>query len=89
MSSDQLRPNIADDSTIETGFGPITDNILNTIISKFNSNYFREKLSDKIIDPITMIINEKMQPYVYISIGLYIVVILLLLVIIYLILRKK
>jgi len=73
---------------IETGIGPITDKILNDILNRLTTDNFKEKLSAKIIEPLTTIINEKIQPYINISIGLYIIVIVLLLIIIYFLIRK-
>jgi len=73
----------------ETGLGPVTDKLLNTIFEKITTKDFKEKIAEKIVDPVTEIINEKIQPYVYISMGLYIILIILLLVIIYLLLVRK
>ena len=73
----------------ETGIGPVTDNILNTILDRLSSDGFKEKLTDKIVDPVTTMINKKIKPYVKISIGLYSIVIVLLCIIIYLIMSKK
>ena len=78
-----------DNFIFETGIGPRTDKILNMILDRLTSDKFKEKLSDKIIDPVTNIINEKMKPYVYVSIGLYAIVIVLLFIIIYLLINKK
>lgn len=74
---------------VETGIGPMTDNILNSILDKFNTDQFKEKITDKILDPITDIINKKIKPYVHIGIGAYLVIVILLLVIIYLLVAKK
>ena len=76
-------------TVFETGIGPTTDKILQTILDRLTTDKFREKLIDKIVDPVTNIINEKIRPYVYVSIGLYSVVIILLLFIIYLLSKKK
>jgi len=72
-----------------TGIGPITDRILNSILDRLATDSFREKLTDKIVDPITNIINQKIKPYVYISVTMYLIVIILLIVIIYLLVKKN
>ena len=71
-----------------TGIGPMTDRVLNTLLDRVSSGDFKEKLTDKIVDPITHIINEKVKPYIYVSVIMYFIVILLLIFIIYLIVRK-
>ena len=86
--------NIEDNNNInnnkfETGIGPVTDRLLGTVIDRLTNSDFREILTDKIVDPITEIINRKIRPYVYVSIGLYTVVIVLLIIIIYLLMKKK
>jgi hypothetical protein len=73
----------------QTGIGPMTDKILNNIIDKFNTVTVREKITDKFLDPVTDIINQKIQPYIYIGLGLYSIIIILLLIIIYFIMFKK
>ena len=78
-----------DNFRFDTGLGPMTDRLLNTVLDRATSGDFREKLMDKIVEPITHIINRKIKPYVYISIALYLVVILLLVIIIYLLVKKK
>lgn len=76
-------------SRLETGFGPMTDKILNVFLERITSNNFKELLTDKIVSPVTQIVNEKIKPYVYISLALYMIIIFLLLFIIYILLRKK
>ncbi len=91
MSFNKLTPetNYEDNNRFQTGMGPVTDKILGTILDRVTSGDFKEILTDKIVDPITEIINIKIKPYVYVSIGLYIIVIILLIIIIYLLLKKK
>ena len=91
MNSNQVQEtgNYNDNFKFATGIGPITDKILNSILDRFTSDGFKEKLTDKIVDPITNIINEKIKPYVYVSVGLYFIVIILLIVIIYLLIKKQ
>ena len=78
-----------DNFKFQTGIGPMTDKILNSILDRLTSESFKEKVSDKIVGPVTEIINRKIKPYVYTSIGLYGIVILLLLIIIYLLIVRK
>jgi len=73
----------------QTGIGPVTDNILNAILDRFTTAQFQGKLLNKIVSPLTNVINEKIKPYVYISIGLYVFIVLLLFIIIFLVVRKK
>lgn len=77
------------ESLFSTGIGPMTDQILNTMLDRLTTDNFREKLTQKIVDPVTEIINKKIQPYIYVSAVLYVIVIILLIVIIYLIQRKN
>jgi hypothetical protein len=74
---------------IETGMGPITDKIINEFINGISIDNYESRINDKVLDPITKLINKKMQPYMYLSGGLYIVIILLLLIIIYMLFTKK
>lgn len=70
-----------DNRKIETGLGPITDNILKTLMDKLVGDEFKELLSDKIVDPVLQLVNAKIKPYIYGSIFLYVIVIILLLMI--------
>ncbi|AGC01860.1 hypothetical protein H012_gp603 [Acanthamoeba polyphaga moumouvirus] len=78
----------ADNIKFETGIGPMTDKILNSIFDRITTDGFREKLMDKIVDPITGIINEKIRPYIYLIIIMYIILVILLITIIYLLVKK-
>lgn len=71
-----------------TGIGPMTDNILNNILERITSDSFKEQLSNKIVGPVISLINSKIKPYVYLSIGLYMIIIILLIIIIFLVRRK-
>ncbi|ADO18231.1 hypothetical protein [Acanthamoeba castellanii mimivirus] len=73
----------------ETGIGPITDRILNSILDKLTSDNFKDKLMDKIVDPVTMMINDRIRPYVYIGIVMYAILVILLLIIIYMLYKKS
>ena len=87
--SSTIPPTTNLENRIETGVGPITDRLLANILNRISNGNFKEMLTDKIVDPITGIINEKIRPYIYISVVLYIIIIILLVVIIYLLVRKK
>lgn len=81
-----------DDSNLQsvrTGIGPMTDRIINELIDKIDINDYKEKIYEKIVDPLTSMINKRIQPYIYFSAGLYILIIILLLIIIYILLNKK
>src|SRR5207247_954958 len=73
----------------ETGIGPTTDRILNSILDRLTTDNFKEKLTDKIVYPITHLINKKLKPYVYVSMTLYLILVVLLVFIIYLLLKNK
>lgn len=73
----------------DTGIGPLIDKILNTILNKLNTENFKGKLVDKIVDPITGIIIQKIRPYIYAGIILYLILVVLLVFIIYLLLKQK
>lgn len=77
------------DNRLHTGIGPMTDKILNSILDRVNTDSFREKLSDKIVDPVTQIINDKIRPYVYVSLTMYAIIVILLIIIIYMLYKKK
>jgi len=68
---------------VESGFGPITDRILNNFYNFLTNKEFQDKVSNKLVNPLTQIINDKMKPYMYISIVLYGIIIVLLITIIY------
>jgi hypothetical protein len=89
MSDNRFIQKPDEDNKFQTGIGPVTDRLLGNLLDRFSGNDFKEILIDKIVDPITEIINKRIQPYVYISITLYAIVIILLVVIIYLLLKKK
>ena len=74
---------------IETGIGPVTDRLLGTVIDRLANSDFREILTDKIVDPITEVVNRKIRPYIYAGVGLYTVLVVLLAIIIYLLMKKK
>jgi len=72
-----------------SGIGPITDNILNDIFNKITSNNFGERILAKVSKPLMTAINQKIQPYIYWSIAMYLLIIVLLIVIIYLLVKRN
>lgn len=75
--------------SVRTGFGPMTDRIVSGLIDGINIEDHKDKIYDKLVEPLTRMINQRMQPYIYYSAGLYLLVIFLLLIIIYILLYKK
>lgn len=80
---------INEQNRIETGMGPMTDKLINELIDGFAIDNYQDKINDKFVDPITKIINQRIQPYIYASGILYIVIIMLLLIIIYMLNKKR
>lgn len=76
-------------SRFETGIGPMTDRLLNSAVDRLTSGDFRERLMDKIVDPTFSLINRKIQPYVYVSLIMYLFIIILLAFIIYLLFSNR
>jgi hypothetical protein len=68
---------------IETGIGPTVDGIINFILKKLEVDQVKNKISDNILCPAMDMINQKIRPYVYISLGLYLIIVVLLVVIFY------
>ena len=88
--SDKRPPNLyTDHSKLQTGFGPMTDKVLNSVLESMSSSTFKEQLTHRIIDPSAKIIKDKMRPYINIGIGMYLFLVFLLIVIIYLLIRKQ
>lgn len=85
---DVERSNINDNYHFETGIGPVTDRVLSSVLSILTRNDFKTLITDKVMDPITNAVNEKVRPYIYTSIIMYLVLLALLIYIIIL-LRKK
>lgn len=74
---------------LETGVGPITDHFVNLLINKISTSDIKDKLAEKVVDPAVVVIKQKIKPYIYVSLGLYLIIILLLIFIIFLIYKKK
>jgi len=72
-----------------TGMGPMTDKMIQSIVTKLTSTDFKERVTDKLLQPVLETMNRKLQPYFYTGIGLYIIVIILLIIILYLLSKKK
>lgn len=70
------------------GIGPVTTNFFRSLLNKMN-NEQKHTLTQNLIDPIMSIINLKMRPYIYISIGMYLLIVLLLIYLIWTIKRNK
>lgn len=66
---------------IETGIGPMTDNLINIILKKIASKEFKGMLANKIVDPSMKLVYSKVKPYIYASVVMYVTVIILLLMI--------
>lgn len=74
---------------IVTGMGPVTDKMINDLINNCNNRIIKDLITNRLINPLTEIINKKTQPYIHFGIGLYITVIVMLCIIIYLLIAKK
>ena len=72
-----------------SGLGPITDKILNGMFDAITNRDFKDKISDKLINPLTQIVNDKIKPYVCMGVFLYSIVFIMLLIIIYLLYTKN
>lgn len=88
MNVDGNNVNHNNNYRFETGIGPVTDRVLSSVLSTLNRNDFRTLVTDKIMDPITNAVNEKIKPYVYTSIIMYLILLVLLIYAIIL-LKKK
>lgn len=70
------------------GLGPVTANFFRNLLDRLN-NEQKHTLTQNLVDPIMGIINQKIKPYIYISIGMYLLIVMLLLYLIWLVLKKK
>ena len=86
---ESLQEKCIDDKKFKTGIGPMTDNIINQCIDKITSNEVKNKLADKILEPIIDIVNEKIQPYIYLITALYIIIVILIIVNMYLVIKNR
>jgi|SRR5437868_3073182 hypothetical protein len=71
------------------GMGPITDKLINAMFDVITTKSFQDKISNKLINPLTMVVNDKIKPYVHMAAFLYLIIIILLIIIIYLIYKQK
>ncbi len=63
--------------------------VLNSVLNKVDINQYKDKISNKVIDPIAEMIGHRVRHYVHIGMGAYFMIIILLLIIIYLLVSKK
>lgn len=75
--------------TIRTGMGPVTDRFINEFINGLDMADYKDRINDKIFDPVFDSINNRIRPYFYTGVLLYVINLILLIVIIYILLRKK
>lgn len=77
------------ENKIETGLGPTTDRLISNVLDNISKSNFGESIANKIIEPVTKIVNQKIRPYVYTCMALYAVIVFLLIVIILLLVKKN
>lgn len=63
--------------------GPVTKNIINTLVAEVKKNDNKKKISDNIINPIVSELFKKIGKYYLILVALQIVIILILIYIVY------
>lgn len=76
------------DKHIETGIGPMTDNMLNVLIKKMNESGLKDSIECNIFEPTLEKIKNRFRPYLLLTVVLYLIIIVLLWYIIRL-LKKK
>lgn len=69
---------------IQTGIGPMTDGIINYVLDKCKSDSVKQKFFDNIAETV----NQKIQPYIYLGMAMYIIVIILLLLILLFVVKR-
>jgi hypothetical protein len=74
---------------VETGMGPVTDKVINTILSKLSSTKFRNEISNRVFDPIMNDVKQKVIPYLYMGGIMYLIIVFLLVIIIYILVKKR
>lgn len=74
---------------IETGVGPMTDNIVNSIVDKVNSDAFKKNVSSKVLVPLSQAVSDKVRPYLYWMAFLYAILLVLLIVIIVMLVKMR
>lgn len=91
IHSDMVNPRDITDtaSVINTGLGPTTDRIINSVINKINTPVMKETVNDKILEPLKAKVMSTVKPYLYLGGILYIIIIVLLLIIIIMLLRRQ
>ena len=74
---------------LETGVGPVTDRILGNVIDKISSEEFRTNVLSKIVEPVVVVVSNKIKPYLLIAFVLYLVLFVMLIYIIVCVTRMK
>lgn len=72
-----------DKKFIETGIGPITDKILNSVLIKFLSPEISNKIDTLFVKPLSNTLFEKCYPLFLITLISYLILIILIIFIIY------
>ena len=73
---------------IVTGIGPMTDKVLNSVIGNLSDGPIKDVMVSKLFKPLLDDVNQKLKPYIYFHIGMYLFTVILLVVIIILIALK-
>ena len=68
---------------IETGFGPMTDNVINYAINKITSDPVKNKLMVEIVNPVTKTIQRKIMLASLVLAFAFVVIVILLVIMIY------
>lgn len=69
--------------SFQTGIGPITDNVINSVLDRLTGEDVKNKIADNVITPIKNIVIDKVKPYIYLMIFLGILLFVLLIAIFY------
>lgn len=85
----QKKTSSKENTDLKTGIGPFTDSIVNGFIKHLTSEDVKNKIVDRVIEPLIEVVNERMQPYIYLVSTLYMVIVILLIAIIVLLFHKK
>jgi len=85
---DEVPPSKSPNPKTPVGLGPVTTNFFRNLLNRLNNDH-KNTLTQNLIDPMMDIINQKIKPYIYVSIGMYLLIVLLLVYLIWLILKRK
>lgn len=72
----------------QTGMGPITDRVINAVADKLSSEDVQKTLTTRVIEPITVVVQEKIRPYLYVGFIFYLVLLILVMVILFMVIRS-